>query len=358
MAKYAYNAQYIENFEGNPLTISVDNPQKYDETVIDNAQRELIIDNIMSNVSEDIKARLTSVEGKYYHYFTSIPNHLLIYIPMDIFSNINVDNLHTITYNSSAYNTNISIKSDEQINMKFQKFLSILERNLAFIYENIEVINDNQVGIKDEGLVDTNLMLRKLNVPGYSRIVNLSNQLTDAEKELILKRIDDPSFDSFSYLDLIKIAKQKQLTTEEIDLIYSNINDYRLKLFDDMIKAKDNAKIEEYNKMIELLRQGNIDNDPTNIYSELINKEKTILEFANQVAKNEQTKKLEAKYFLNKSLYDIFIGLFLTIKDTIDFLTNNKLTYNSLLNFLQNKHRMIYIGIFIILIGIILNIIM
>jgi len=360
MSLIAFNSALIEPFDNDikPLTISVENPNKFDETIIDNKQRELIIDNIMKNVSDDIKAGITSSDGKYYHYFTHIPNHLIIYIPLNLFSTINADNLHTITYNSAAYESSVSIKADEPINIKFQKFLSIIERNLASIYENIEVIDDNKVSFKDEGLVDTNLMFRKLNVPGYTRQLNISKQLTDDEKNLIMKRLDDESFDDFTYLDLIRIAKQKTLTPQELDMIYSKIKDYRFQLFDEMIKSKDNANIAEYNRIKDLLKSGDLSNDLSNVYSEVIQKEQSILDLANQLAKNEQTKKIESKYFMNKSLYDIFIGIFITMKDIINFLTNNQITYNSFITFLNNKHRMIYLGIIVIILGIILNLVL
>ena len=85
MSLIAFNSEIIEPFSDDidPLTISVKNPNKFDEAVIDNEQRELIIDNIMDNVSEDIKSELTSADGKYYHYFIHIPkNGLILTVPM------------------------------------------------------------------------------------------------------------------------------------------------------------------------------------------------------------------------------------------------------------------------------------
>jgi len=298
--------------------------------------------------------------GNYSHYFKNITNEKLKYIPINIFQFVTLSNIFRIKPHTDfnfieddpelSYGKIMIDSVKDDIPTQFKKFLKIVQINNDYLYDTVY----SQSGY-DIDFATNDDLLRKLNIPEYGRVVEADNlPLTIAEKNQILSKIKDPNFDNYSYAELVKMVNNSSFTKEEIDTIYRKVNEYKSELFDKMIKARNKDDLATYNQIKQLFKETTIDVD--NVYSEIMSKEDKIIEMANNLAKKDQELKLKNQYFLNNRLSKIIKYIFVTLQDILEFLTNsNEISYESFITFLQQKHRMIYLGIFIIIIAIIFN---
>lgn len=297
---------------------------------------------------------------KYYqHYFNNITNDKLKYLPINIFQYVTLSNIHRIKphidFNFidndpelSYDKIMINIQKDD-VETQFKKFLKIVNINNNYLYDTLYTQGyDNDLQTSDD-------LLRKLNIPEYGRIVEADNlPLTQAEKNEILSKIKDPNFDDYSYADLVKMVNNSSFTKHELDEIYAKVNEYKSQLFDKMIKARNKDDLATYNQIKQLFKETTIDVD--NVYSEIMSKEDKVIEMANNFAKKEQEINNKHKYFLNNRLSHVIKYIFITLQDILQFLTSsNDVSFQELIIFVKQKHRMIYLGIFIVILALIFN---
>jgi hypothetical protein len=295
----------------------------------------------------------------YHHYFENINNDKLKYLPINLFQFITTTNIYRIKPHVDfnfieddpelSYNAIMINPSKDSIETQFKKFLKIVKINNDYLYDNVYTQGyDTDFATSDD-------LLRKLNIPEYGRVVQADNlPLTQEEKNIILSKIKDPNFDNYSYADMVKMVNNSSFTKAELDEIYSKINEYKSELFDKMIKARNKDDLATYNQIKQLFKETTLDMD--NIYSEIMSKEEKVLEMANNLAKKEQELHNKNKYFLDNRLSKTIKYIFITLQDLLEFLTNSEnVSFNEFLTFIKQKHRIIYLGIFIVILAFIFN---
>ena len=133
----------------------------------------------------------------------------------------------------------------------------------------------------------------------------------------------------------------------------NNVSDYYDKLINtDM--AED--KINDIYKIIQNKYKTYTSNKDS-IYDEIMNKEKNIKEVIDRVIEYKENEK-KKDLFINTSFNDIFLNIFKVLNNLIDDLTKyDKISYKQLKKIVKKKHRLIYIGLFMIIISIFLSLI-
>jgi len=133
----------------------------------------------------------------------------------------------------------------------------------------------------------------------------------------------------------------------------SNVSDYYDKLINtDMAEEK----INDIYKIIQNKYKTYTSNKDS-IYDEIMNKEKNIKEVIDRVIEYKENEK-KKDLFINTSFNDIFLNIFKVLNNLIDDLTKyDKISYKQLKKIVKKKHRLIYIGLFMIIISIFLSLI-
>ena len=133
----------------------------------------------------------------------------------------------------------------------------------------------------------------------------------------------------------------------------SNVSDYYDKLINtDMAEEK----INDIYKIIQN-KYHNYTSNKDSIYDEIMNKEKNIKEVIDRVIEYKENEK-KKDLFINTSFNDIFLNIFKVLNNLIDDLTKyDKISYKQLKKIVKKKHRLIYIGLFMIIISIFLSLI-
>lgn len=295
----------------------------------------------------------------YQHYFNNIPDNKLKYLPINLFQFITLDNIFRIKPHTDfnfvdgdpelSYESIMINPKKDDIETQFKKFLKIVSINNDYLYDNVYTQG------YDTDNATTDDLLRKLNIPEYGRVVQADNlPLTQAEKNQILQKIKDPTFDDYSYADMVKMVNNSSFTKAELDEIYAKVNEYKSKLFDKMIKARNKDDLATYNQIKQLFKETTLDMD--NIYSEIMSKEEKVIEMANNLAKKDRELRDKNKYFLNNRLSKVIKYIFITLQDILQFTTtSHDLSFSEFFTFLKQKHRLIYLGIFIVLLAFIFN---
>lgn len=101
------------------------------------------------------------------------------------------------------------------------------------------------------------------------------------------------------------------------------------------------------------LNQLNQSNQNNDIYNDLMNKEKNVLDTINRVIDYEQTKEKEVKLFYNHSLLDIINTFANTWYNIFIELVNEDMYKNPLIVF-WNDDRKIYVGMMLVFIALFL----
>jgi hypothetical protein len=133
----------------------------------------------------------------------------------------------------------------------------------------------------------------------------------------------------------------------------NNVSDYYDKLINtDM--AED--KINDIYKIIQNKYKTYTSNKDS-IYDEIMKKEKNIKEVIDRVIEYKENEK-KKDLFINTSFNDICLNIFKVLNNLIDDLTKyDKISYKQLKKIVKKKHRLIYIGLFMIIISIFLSLI-
>ena len=133
----------------------------------------------------------------------------------------------------------------------------------------------------------------------------------------------------------------------------SNVSDYYDKLINtDMAEEK----INDIYKIIQNKYKTYTSNKDS-IYDEIMNKEKNIKEVIDRVIEYKENEK-KKDLFINTSFNDICLNIFKVLNNLIDDLTKyDKISYKQLKKIVKKKHRLIYIGLFMIIISIFLSLI-
>jgi hypothetical protein len=105
----------------------------------------------------------------------------------------------------------------------------------------------------------------------------------------------------------------------------------------------------EYKSLIDTLEKSELDET----YKDLMKMEGSVLDTVNAVVNQVRDKKSNDKQFMHMSLYEIYNLLFLEIPLMIKEVNNAK-TSGDVVRTLFKGHRVIYIGIMLVLISIIL----
>lgn len=133
----------------------------------------------------------------------------------------------------------------------------------------------------------------------------------------------------------------------------NNVSDYYDKLINTDIAEE---KINDIYNIIQN-KYYNYKTNKDSIYEEIIGKEKNIKEVIDRVIEYKENKKKE-DLFINTSFNDIFLNIFKVLNNLFDDLTKyDKLSYKQLQKIIKKKHRLIYIGLFMIIISIFLALI-
>lgn len=112
----------------------------------------------------------------------------------------------------------------------------------------------------------------------------------------------------------------------------------------------DNAYM-EYRKMIKLLESG--ENDKTEVYQKLMDKEQNVLDVVNRVAQKDQKEKQASKIVLNESILDLVMLFSNTWKNIFRELFIEQ-RFHDAVSILYTDDRKIYVGIMLVLISFIL----
>jgi hypothetical protein len=133
----------------------------------------------------------------------------------------------------------------------------------------------------------------------------------------------------------------------------SNVSDYYDKLINtDMAEEK----INDIYKIIQNKYKTYTSNKDS-IYDEIMKKEKNIKEVIDRVIEYKENEK-KKDLFINTSFNDICLNIFKVLNNLIDDLTKyDKISYKQLKKIVKKKHRLIYIGLFMIIISIFLSLI-
>ena len=87
------------------------------------------------------------------------------------------------------------------------------------------------------------------------------------------------------------------------------------------------------------------------IYDEIMNKEGNIKEVIDRVIEYKEKQKLE-DLFINTKFKDLFMNIFKVLNNLVDDLTKHKnISYKQLKKIVKKQHRLIYLGLFMILIA-------
>jgi len=138
-----------------------------------------------------------------------------------------------------------------------------------------------------------------------------------------------------------------------VNNVGNNINTY----YDNLINTDlSENRINDLYKII----QNKYDTSTINkdsIYDELMNKEGNIKEVIDRIIDYKKKQKLD-DLFVNTKFKNIFMNIFKTLNHLIDDLTKHKdISYKQLKKMLNKEHRLIYIGLFMIMIAFFLSLI-
>lgn len=105
----------------------------------------------------------------------------------------------------------------------------------------------------------------------------------------------------------------------------------------------------EYKTLIDTLEQSN--HDLT--YQEVMAKESKVLDTINKSIKIFNDEKIKHKQFVNKPISEIVFNFFNTWVEIIQDITTNVDSITSLINILNTKDRLVYIGVSLIVLSIV-----
>lgn len=105
----------------------------------------------------------------------------------------------------------------------------------------------------------------------------------------------------------------------------------------------------DYNSIIDVLEKADLDNT----YKELISKENKVLDTVNNLVRHKEKLSSERKQFIHMSLYEIYNLLFLELPKMGKELEKTK-NLEEMMQVFFKGHRVIYIGIIMVLISIFL----
>jgi hypothetical protein len=113
-------------------------------------------------------------------------------------------------------------------------------------------------------------------------------------------------------------------------------------------------QLNDFYKIIQNKYKNNTINSDS-IYDKIVSKEKNTYETINRVLDFKNQEKKDKTLFINTKFSDIFINIFKVLNELLDDLTKyDKITYKQLKKLINKKHRLIYLGLFMILCAIFL----
>ena len=138
-----------------------------------------------------------------------------------------------------------------------------------------------------------------------------------------------------------------------VNNVGNNINTY----YDNLINTDlSENRINDLYKIIQNKYDASTINKDS-IYDELMNKEGNIKEVIDRIIDYKKKQKLD-DLFVNTKFKNIFMNIFKTLNHLIDDLTKHKdISYKQLKKMLNKEHRLIYIGLFMIMIAFFLSLI-
>ena len=138
-----------------------------------------------------------------------------------------------------------------------------------------------------------------------------------------------------------------------VNNVGNNINTY----YDNLINTDlSENRINDLYKIIQNKYDASTINKDS-IYDELMNKEGNIKEVIDRIIDYKEKQKLD-DLFVNTKFKNIFMNIFKTLNHLIDDLTKQKeISYEQLKKMLNKEHRLIYIGLFMIMIAFFLSLI-
>lgn len=138
-----------------------------------------------------------------------------------------------------------------------------------------------------------------------------------------------------------------------VNNVGNNINTY----YDNLINTDlSENRINDLYKIIQNKYDASTINKDS-IYDELMNKEGNIKEVIDRIIDYKEKQKLD-DLFVNTKFKNIFMNIFKTLNHLIDDLTKHKdISYKQLKKMLNKEHRLIYIGLFMIMIAFFLSLI-
>ena len=138
-----------------------------------------------------------------------------------------------------------------------------------------------------------------------------------------------------------------------VNNVGNNINTY----YDNLINTDlSENRINDLYKIIQNKYDANTINRDS-IYDELMNKETNMKEVIDRIIDYKEKQKLD-DLFVNTKFKNIFMNIFKALNHLIDDLTKHKeISYQQLKKMLNKEHRLIYIGLFMIMIAFFLSLI-
>lgn len=138
-----------------------------------------------------------------------------------------------------------------------------------------------------------------------------------------------------------------------VNNVGNNINTY----YDNLINTDlSENRINDLYKIIQNKYDASTINKDS-IYDELMNKEGNVKEVIDRIIDYKEKQKLD-DLFVNTKFKNIFMNIFKTLNHLIDDLTKHKdISYKQLKKMLNKEHRLIYIGLFMIMIAFFLSLI-
>jgi Fe2+ transport system protein B len=89
------------------------------------------------------------------------------------------------------------------------------------------------------------------------------------------------------------------------------------------------------------------------IYDEILKREKGLLEILNRITEYKEKEEKEKNDFMSQNIKFIFKNIFVSLNDLLNDITKNKkITYKKLKKKIMKKHRIMYIGLFLVIISI------
>lgn len=138
-----------------------------------------------------------------------------------------------------------------------------------------------------------------------------------------------------------------------VNNVGNNINTY----YDNLINTDlSENRINDLYKIIQNKYDASTINKDS-IYDELMNKETNMKEVIDRIIDYKNKQKLD-DLFVNTKFKNVFMNIFKTLNHLIDDLTKHKdISYKQLKKMLNKEHRLIYIGLFMIMIAFFLSLI-